>query len=309
MLGPTAVGKTAVSLSVGHEDFEIVSADSVQVYRYFDIGSGKPSREELDSVRHHLISVVNPDRQFTAGDFCREALDACNKITAGGKLPMFVGGTGLYIDSFFKGLSEIPPVDSSIRNILLEELGIRGLGGLHEELMDVDPVFGSRVHRNDRQRVLRGLEVFRGTGRPISSYYGSLESHGSDLTLYMGLFDDMESVRKRIDLRVDEMLKRGFVDEVVSIRKMGYGPELKSMQSIGYLEINGLLDGAYGLDEAVARIKAETKKYAKRQMTRFKKNEGVIWCRPEETGRIRDLIGDWFTGSKPLKNKKISRGK
>ncbi|OHD66820.1 MAG: tRNA (adenosine(37)-N6)-dimethylallyltransferase MiaA, partial [Spirochaetes bacterium RBG_13_51_14] len=172
MAGPTAAGKTVVSLEVAGDRCEIISADSVQVYRYLDIGSGKPDKADRVRIRHYLIDWVDPDYQFTAGEFCREAGKAVREIVACGKLPLFVGGTGLYIDSFFRGLSEIPEISPDVGEMLRNELLERGLKNLHEELVRVDPGFGKRIHPNDTQRIMRGLEVYRGTGRPLSSYYG-----------------------------------------------------------------------------------------------------------------------------------------
>lgn len=273
--------------------FEIVSADSVQVYRYLDIGSSKPPRSARDIVRHHLVDVVNPDFPFTVGEFCRQASRAVLEIAARGNQPMVVGGTGLYIDSFFGGLSDIPEVPTDIRDQLLHELNENGLRYLHDELVLVDPEFGLRIHPHDRQRILRGLEVYRGTGRPISAFYGSRERYGSDDVLYVGLFEERDVLKKRIDQRVDSMIESGLVEEVVSLRGRGYGPELKSMKSIGYAEINGYIDGKLELQEAVEKIKTATWKYAKRQMTWFKKNKKVHWFSAGDRKEIKELLSRW----------------
>ncbi len=293
-MGPTAVGKTGVSMEVADDGpFEIISADSIQVYKYLDIGSGKPSRADRERVRHYLIDRVEPDIPFTAGDFCRDAAAAAREIVSRGALPLVVGGTGLYIDSFFQGLSEIPEISPGTRDRVREELSSRGLESLHEELVRVDPGFGNRIHRNDTQRITRGLEVYRETGRPLSSFYENKRRYGSDETLYIGLREERTALRGLIDRRVDRMMELGFVDEVRSLRQRGYGPELKSMSSIGYAEINSYLDGGMGLAEAVAAIKNVTHKYAKRQMTWFRKNRRVTWFRSSELNDIRGLIRRW----------------
>jgi tRNA dimethylallyltransferase len=277
--------------------FEIISADSVQVYKYMDIGSGKPGRAERCRIRHYLIDWVEPDVNFTAGEFCREAQKAADEICARGRLPMIVGGTGLYIDSFFQGLSEIPEIPVNVKKSLRAELDERGLQYLYDELKRVDPRFGERIRPGDKQRVLRALEVYRGTGKPISSYYGHRTRYGSDNVLYVGLYEERNVITKRIEERVDRMISAGLVDEVISLRSRGYGHELKSMKSIGYAEINRHIDGEMALDEAVEKIKIVTKRFAKRQMTWFRKNGMFHWIKSTELDKIRVLLQRWLDGS------------
>jgi len=296
-MGPTAVGKTAAALELAGDRFEIVSADSVQVYKYLDVGSGKPERADRDRIPHHLIDIVEPDVSFTAGEFCREAEKAINLIAAHSRLPMIVGGAGLYIDAYFQGLSEIPEIAPGVREAIRVELEDGGLQRLHDELVLVDPAFGNRIHPNDTQRILRGLEVYRATGRPLSSYYAAKRRYGSEDTLFIGLYEERADLRKRINARVDSMFGRGFVEEVRSLRERGYGPDLNSMQSIGYAEINRYIDGAVGLDETIQRIKTATGQYAKRQMTWFRKNERVVWVRAGDMENMRLLIQQWLDGS------------
>lgn len=274
--------------------FEIISADSVQVYKYLDIGSGKPSRTVRDRIRHYLIDWVDPDFHFTAGEFCREAKKAADEIISRKKLPMIVGGTGLYIDSFFQGLSEIPDVSGDLKKDLNRELKELGLPHFYRELMQVDPEFGERIHSSDTQRILRGLEVFRGTGKPISSFYKNRLTYGSKDALFVGLYEERSVITKRIEERVDKMISNGLVDEVRKLRGMGYGPGLQSMNSIGYAEINRYLDGDMELTEAVEKIKSVTKKYAKRQMTWFKKNKMIHWFKNTELEKIRELLDHWL---------------
>lgn len=266
----------------------------MQVYRGLDIGSGKPSPEQRQKIAHHCIDIVDPDYRFTAGDFCREAFSACETIRKSGRIPLFVGGTGLYIDSFFKGISSIPEIASTVKEVLERELDERGLDKLYRELLSCDPVFAGRVHCNDRQRILRGLEVYRGTGRPLSWFFGNKEGHESAETLYIGLNLDRAALIDRIHCRVDDMIGAGFVEEVARLREMGYGPGLNSMKSIGYAELNAYLDGRLSLEEAVEAIKIETRKYAKRQMTWFKKNGRVTWFRYFEIEKIRSLVYTWL---------------
>jgi tRNA dimethylallyltransferase len=294
LVGPTAAGKTRISLELAENIFEIISADSVQVYRHLDIGSGKPSKEERSAVPHHLIDIVDPDYSFTAGDFCREASRAADGILKKSRIPMFVGGTGLYIDSFFKGLSEIPLVGGSIKDELRHELSEKGLPYLYEELMRCDRDFAGRIHPNDRQRILRGLEVYRGTGKPLSAYFDARGGNESTDTLYVGIAAEKDELERRIHRRVDSMMEAGFADEVRLLREMGFAPTLNSMKSIGYAQLNEYLDGRVSLGEAVALIKAETRKYAKRQMTWFRKNPRIRWHTVFEIEKIRELIYNWF---------------
>jgi tRNA dimethylallyltransferase len=294
LVGPTASGKTDLSLRIAVDEFEIVSADSVLVYRYLDIGSGKPTVEERASVAHHLIDIVDPDYHFTAGDFCREARDVAAGIAARGKIPLFVGGTGMYIDALFEGLSDIPRIDPRVKAGLARELEIRGLQALYEELRESDPAFSSRVHMNDRQRILRGLEVFRGTGKPLSAYFGKARGIDSDTTLYIGLAPERDILNRRIDARVDGMMERGFLEEVRFLRERGYGPGLNSMKSIGYAELHAHLDGRAGLAESVERIKLETRRFAKRQMTWFRRNPKVQWFAHINLANINNLIHIWL---------------
>jgi tRNA dimethylallyltransferase len=262
-----------------------------------DIGSGKPEKSDLARVRHYLVDIVDPDYDFSAGDFCRSSLDAVEKIRLNEKIPMFVGGTGLYIDSFFKGISNIPEIESSVRRELLIELEKSGLEDLYKKLEEVDSRFAARVHPNDKQRVLRGLEVFRFTGKPISSFYETVNGFESAETLYVGVGMERALLRERINSRVDRMIERGLIAEVESLHSRGYGPDLKSMRSIGYAEISQYILGTISKDEAVNRMKLETGRYAKRQMTWFRRNKKIEWFNPEETGSLRKLVDNWLKKS------------
>ncbi len=297
LVGPTASGKTGISLELAAETFEIISADSVQVYRLLDIGSGKPTRTEREKVIHHCIDIVDPDFNFTAGEFCRRAVNAVREIKDRGKIPFFAGGTGLYIDAFFQGLADIPPVEQSVRMELLQELERDGLVCLYRRLRECDPEFAGRIHPNDRQRILRGLEVFRQFNKPLSGFFDKRSGHESDKTLYIGLNPDRSDLAARIDRRVDMMLAAGFVDEVRSLRDMGYGSRLKSMRSIGYAEVNAYLDGKLSPAELGERIKTNTRHYAKRQMTWFRRNKRIRWFSSCAVGEIRDCVSEWITRS------------
>jgi tRNA dimethylallyltransferase len=294
LVGPTAVGKTELSLWIAEDHFEIISADSVQVYRYLNIGSGKPAGFQRQLITHHLIDIVDPDYWFTAGDFCRRAMIACEEIQSRGKIPLFVGGTGLYIDSFFKGLSDVPDVDHSYREQLHAEIEERGLEALYEELKRSDSEFAEQIHPHDRQRIVRGLEIYRAFGKPLSAYHREKGARESEKTLYLGLTMERDLLRKTIDRRVDTMIADGFVDEVIGLREMGYGPELNAMRSIGYLQMNEYLDRKLPFDEAVECMKRETKRYAKRQMTWFRKNPTLRWFHRTEALKVKDCVHQWL---------------
>lgn len=259
-----------------------------------NIGSSKPDQAELNAVKHHLIDIVNPDYHFTAGDFCIRADAASEDITGRGKIPLVVGGTGFYINSFFYGIDEIPDVEESIRQAAADEYDDGGSDLLYNELEKSDPEFASKVHVNDRQRIIRGVSVFRSTGRSISSYFSNKKNSKFLDTLFIGLYIDKEILLKRIDHRVDSMIKKGLVDEVRDLRSRGYSPALNSMQTIGYAEINRFIDGAISLETAIEDIKRNTKKYAKKQMTWFKKNKSVIWFGPDEIKKIPDILKNWL---------------
>ena len=208
-----------------------------------------------------------------------------------------MGGTPFYIDSFFKGLSEIPEIHESIREQLKTELSKYGLPVLYEELKKHDEVFSKSIHFNDKQRILRGLEVYRGTGKPLSDFFNNKISHESKDTVYIGLDLEREILKKRIDQRVDHMIQSGLVDEVIRLRRIGYGSGVKSMQSIGYLEINKYLDCELGLEDAIEKIKTETKKYAKRQMTWFRRNKKILWIGNSDIKKIKNILDEFVSST------------
>ncbi len=259
-----------------------------------DVGSGKPTADQQKAVRHYCIDMVNPDYDFTAGDFCREAEKACNKIEENGRIPLFVGGTGMYLDAFFNGLSNIPPVDLSIKEEIRDRYQSEGLEKLYEELVKVDPLWADRVHPNDTQRILRGLEVYHATGVPVSDYHGKKHGHLSDKTLFTGLYCERSELRERIFDRVDKMMEAGFLEEVEQLRDMGYGPGLKSMRSLGYTQLHDHLEGKCGLDEAVASIKLETARFAKRQLTWFRRNSRMYWFNKNQVEKLHEMVYTWI---------------
>ncbi len=226
------------------------------------------------------------------------AASAVKTITDKGKIPLFTGGTGFYFDSFFKGLSNIPEIDILLRKEVERELAENGAEKMHRELISVDPEFAQKVHINDHQRIVRGISVYRSEKRSLSSYYGDQKGYESDNTLYMALWAEKDILAERINERVESMIQMGLLAEVENLREKGYGPELKSMQSIGYLEINRYIDGEISLDEAVEMIKIETRRYAKRQMTWFRKNKRMEWFHLNERDRVIDRVHSWLEHKK-----------
>lgn len=279
ILGPTASGKSDLALRLAQEcGGEIVNADSMQLYQGMDIGTAKPSQEVRRMVPHHLLDIVDPAVNFTASDFRAKAARAIADIHARGKRVFVVGGTGLYIKALLQGLVDSPRGDETIRRELEAFAEKEGNDSLHRELSLADPVTAERLHPNDRFRIIRALEVFRMTGRPISESRGR---HGFSSEYYdplkVGVNMDRRELYERIDRRVDAMMASGFLEEVRGLLERGYGCELKAMRSIGYKELCAHLAGEYGLDEAVRLMKRDTRRYAKRQLTWFGSDPEINW--------------------------------
>jgi len=279
ILGPTASGKTELSLRLAeYFDLEIVSADSRQVYRGMDIGTAKPSAEERRKVRHHLIDVIWPNEGFNAVDFEQLGKKALDGIRERGRLPFVVGGTGFYIKVLTEGLLDAPSGQADIRQRLLSIEKKRGEGSLHRLLSRVDPELGARLYSRDLPRIVRGLEVFLQSGRPLSAFQ---RDHGfrcvSSRTLKLGVRVERKELYRRIDQRVDSMLASGLVEEAAGLSKKGYGVGLKAMQALGYRECLQHIAGKMTLDEVRETMKRETRRYAKRQMTWFNKDKSVVW--------------------------------
>ena len=280
--GPTASGKSELALYLaGHLGGEILNTDALQVYRGFDIGTAKPSREEQSRIPHHLLDCVEPDEAYSAGRYVADARAVLANLTRRGKLPILCGGTGLYFRALFQGLAEIPPVPDPVRQAVAEALAERGSMGLHAELARVDPELAARIHPHDPQRVSRALEVFRATGRPLSAFQRETPFTSSvPEVLFLGVAWERSALYQRIDQRVEAMLAQGWVEEVRGLLARGLEDTLKPFQAIGYREIAQMLRGersAEGLAEAIAR---RTRQYAKRQLTWFRGQPGIDWHPP-----------------------------
>jgi tRNA dimethylallyltransferase len=279
LLGPTGIGKSKSAIQWAEElGGEIVSADSVQVYQYMDIGTGKPTLDDQKRVRHHLIDVVTPDQPFHAALYRTLGRKTIDRLFQNRKPTWVVGGTGLYIKTLIQGLFASPKIDPHVKGNLRQEAKEIGAGALYERLKKVDPQTASHLHPNDLFRTIRALEVFESTGAPISFYRKQhLFGERPYLTLKIGLEMNRDMLYRRIEERVDQMLERGFLHEVERLMEMGYGPELKPMQSLGYKQMVQFLQREIGWDEAVRQVKRDTRHYAKRQWTWFKADPEVHW--------------------------------
>lgn len=287
--GPTASGKSALALEIArHFGGEIISADSMQVYKYMDIGTGKPSLDERKLVRHHLIDVLYPDEVFSAALFREEAQGVIAELMKRGRRAVVVGGTGLYIKGLTSGLIKGGEVDNAIRQRLQSEAQKEGRQRLYQRLKTVDSITASQLHSHDTYRIIRALEVYERTGSPISVLRQKhLFQEEPYRVLKIGLILQRGQLYSRIDRRVDEMMERGLKEEVHWLLEMGYSPSLKSMQALGYKQMVKHLLGVCDLSKAIRNIKRDTRRYAKRQITWFKANSQIHWA---EYPRDRDAI-------------------
>jgi tRNA dimethylallyltransferase len=297
LVGPTGVGKTALSFRLAKEiRAEIISVDSVQVFRGLDIGTAKPSLEEQQQVPHHLIDVADPDEPFDVADFVRKALGIIKSITSRGMVPLLVGGSGLYLRSLLEGLAPCPKHDPMMREMLRKISANQGKRALYDLLAGADPEAASRIHPNDTFRIIRALEVYHQTGEPMSMWHRRHKStSGQRLPCTkIGLVRPRKELYERIDSRVDHMLDAGFLEEVKFLLKKGYSHHLKPLQSLGYRHIIPFLKGKVSFDEAVSQLRRDTRHYAKRQLTWFRADPEIRWYHPEtltDVHRIWQEIG------------------
>jgi tRNA dimethylallyltransferase len=291
ILGPTASGKTKVSLEIADIlKGEIISADSRQIYRFMDIGTAKPGLEERKKVPHHLIGIVNPDEYFSAADYSTKAREAIKNILGRGKEPIVVGGSGLYLRALFKGIFKGPGKDEKLRSGLKEKAQKYGVEFLFNELEKKDPEAAKKIGPHNLVRIIRALEVYELTGKKISELQKKGEYPPEEHNFVkIGLELDREHLYQKIDQRVEQMIKAGLVDEVKSLKEKGYDLRFAPLRTFGYKEIFQHLDGKMSLDEATQNIKLETRHYAKRQITWFKKEEGIFWIDAEKEN-LRDEI-------------------
>jgi tRNA dimethylallyltransferase len=278
--GPTAVGKTDISIKLAKLlKGEIISADSMQIYKYMNIGSAKITRDEMQGVPHHMIDIVEPNEAFSVAQFKELALKSVKEIQNKGKLPILAGGTGLYIDSLICNYNFTEADKDDEYRIHLEKLASeKGREYVHSLLKDIDRQSYDKIHYNNLKRVIRALEVFKNTGKPFSEFDDSVEKYNIPFSLsYFVMTMDRNKLYERINRRVDIMMERGLLEEVIKLKEAGYNAEMQSMKGIGYKELLYYLEGRISLDEAVEMIKQGSRNYAKRQLTWFRKDPRVQW--------------------------------
>ena len=296
--GPTAVGKTELSIDLAKRlNGEIISADSMQIYKYMDIGSAKVSKGEMNGVVHHLIDVVDPSINFSVADYKEQGEKAIKEIISRGKLPIIVGGTGLYINSLTCNMNFTEAEkDEEYRKELDKLANEHGNNYIHEMLKEIDPISYNEIHANNRKRVIRALEVYKLTGKPFSSYNAGEDFYKSEYDVhYYVLTMDREKLYERINLRVDIMMEKGLLEECIKLKEMGYTSSMQSMQGIGYKEILYYLEGDVKLQEAINMIKQGSRNYAKRQLTWFRRDPRVTFLDKDKLSYVEILekvIGD-----------------
>ena len=280
LTGPTAVGKTALSIALAKAlDTGIISADSMQVYKHMDIGSAKIQPQEMQGVPHALVDVYEPDEEFHVVQFQHDAKNAMEQLWEKGKLPLVVGGTGFYIQALLYDIDFTQEdADRALRERYEKLATEQGPEALHELLRKVDPQSAEDIHANNVKRVIRALEFYEKTGAPISEHNATERAKRSPYGFaYFVLTDRRERLYERIDARVDAMMEQGLLDEVKKLKSMGYTRDMVSMQGLGYKELLACLDGECTLEEAVYIIKRDTRHFAKRQLTWFRRERDVIW--------------------------------
>lgn len=284
IVGPTAVGKSRIAVEVAKMfETEVLTADSRQVYRGMDVGTDKPALEERQAVPHRLIDLVDPDESFNAGLYRRQAIDEIERLYRDCRLPLVVGGTGLYVRTLLKGLCDAPPADPIVREALRQEAEDQGSDRLYARLVAVDPVIAARLHPRDESKVIRALEVYQLSGRRMSEFQ---QEHGFAerpfATLMIGLNRDRDMLYRRIEGRIDWQLAHGLIEETKRLLAQGYQRDSAAMKGLGYRQVAEHLAGEYDAAEMVRRFKRDTRHFSKRQMTWFRKEPGIQWLMIEE---------------------------
>ncbi len=296
--GPTAVGKTELSINLAKKlNGEIISADSMQIYKYMDIGSAKITKEEMDDVVHHMIDIINPEDSFSAADFKERGKKAIDKITSKGKFPIIAGGTGLYINALTCNMNFTDSEKDEEYRLELEGLADKhGNEYIHEMLKEIDIKSYNDIHPNNRKRVIRALEVYKTTQKPFSSYNAGEDFYKSDYDVfYYVLTMNREKLYDRINKRVDIMMDNGLLDECIKLKSMGYNANMQSMQGIGYKELLYYLDNKISLEQAVEMIKQYSRNYAKRQLTWFRRDSRCVFLDKDimsDKEIISKILGD-----------------
>ncbi|XTR36797.1 tRNA (adenosine(37)-N6)-dimethylallyltransferase MiaA [Paraclostridium tenue] len=296
LTGPTAVGKTNLSIQLAKKlNMDIISADSMQIYKYMDIGSAKVTTNEMQGIKHYLIDEVNPDFSFSVSEFQKRANNYIDEIVKKNKIPLVTGGTGLYLNSLIYNMDFAKSdADNKLRESLRLELEEKGIDYMHNKLKELDEEAANRIHKNNTKRVIRALEVCL-SGKKMSDFSNDLKLNEKYEPIIIVLNRDRSHLYKRIDMRVDLMIKEGLEDEVKKLISMGYTKDLISMQGIGYKEIIKYLDGEYSYDEAIEIIKRDSRRYAKRQLTWFRRYKDAMWFDLDEYKDEKILLNDVIT--------------
>ena len=307
LAGPTAVGKTSLSIRLAKETGgEIISADSMQVYRHMDIGSAKITKEEMEGVPHYLVDVLEPEEEFNVVRFQQMAKEAAERIWEKGKIPLVVGGTGFYIQALLYDIdfTENDGDESYRRRLEQKTSDEEGASELYEMLTTVDPKAAREIHPRNLKRIIRALEFHHQTGKKISEHNETQRQKSSPYNYaYFVLTDERSRLYERIDQRVDLMMEQGLLDEVRYLKERGVRKDSTAMQGLGYKELYAYLEGEYPLDEAVRIIKRDTRHFAKRQLTWFKRERDVIWTDKSVIGQDEQKLADYMLGY--LREKKI----
>lgn len=294
IVGPTASGKTALSVALaGHFGGEVVSCDSMQIYRGMDIGTAKPTFDEMGNVPHHMLSVAEPSEAYSVARYVKEAGEITDDILSRGKLPVIVGGTGLYVDSLVNGTDFAEyREDTECRQKLFDLYEKHGAAYMHSMLRQVDPERAAQIHENNVKRVIRALEVYNMSGKTISAHDEESKTRPPRYdAVYIGLmYENRELLYDRINRRVDEMMKSGLEAEVKSLLSSGISSDTTAMQAIGYKELVSYFEGGCSLDTAVENIKQASRRYAKRQMTWFRRNKNINWIAVDKTKNFSDVL-------------------
>ena len=291
IVGPTAAGKTQRAIDIGRLlSTEIISADSRQIYKYLDIGTAKPNNEQRRQITFHLIDFIEPDEDYSCGQFARDAIQKIQEIRSRKKKPIVCGGTGLYIRALFHPLHELPQSDNEVKERLKDMLETRGIDYLYRKLQQIDPAWSAKIKPQDKQRILRGLEVYEMTGKSLTELTRKKQKTVDLQPHYIGLTLPRAQLYARINDRFDSMITQGLVEETEDLLARGYSPRSSALRTIGYKEIIEHLKGFCTLDEAISNAKRRTRNYAKRQLTWFSRIPGIEWFGPDETISLDSLV-------------------
>lgn len=305
LAGPTAVGKTSISIKLARRlNGEVISADSMQIYKHMDIGSAKITKEEMQGIPHHLIDFIEPYENFSAAEYKKHAQKTIDEILERRNMPILAGGTGLYINSLIYNYGFTAAAkDDNYRDLLMEQSETLGKEYVHRLLKDVDIESYNRLYPNDLKRVVRALEVYKLTGNTISDYSKNEDIYNIPYKIYYFVLTmNREELYNRINMRVDNMIEKGLVEEVIKLKNMGYNSDMQAMKGIGYKEILFYLDGKITLEEAINMIKQGSRNYAKRQLTWFRKDNRVNWIDKDKFSNEEEIIEYIMNKQNLLKN-------